>query len=105
MIIETKQRLSFFIDSSSGIRVSYNKSKEELSFSGWYDIISTIKGESISFIDFCKFLGIEKKTLRKILEVIPEKNNLEWEIPQEIKDRAKQKVDYGEKLKESLKEK
>jgi len=105
MIIKTKQRLSFFINSSSGIGVSYNKSKEELFFSGWHDIVSTIKGESISFINFCNFLGVEKKTLEKVLDAVSEKNNVEWEIPQEIKERTKQKADYWEKLKESLKKK
>jgi len=71
MISKSKQQLSFHNESKhSGIQVSYVKSKEVLDFFGWYDGFIGIEGGRISFVDLCRSLDIEKKTLKKAIKVI-----------------------------------
>lgn len=67
-IHKAKQRITFSEHDSSGITVSYVKSRESLSIHGWFDHFVGIEGGSISFVEFCKALGVEKKTLMKALE-------------------------------------
>lgn len=45
---------------SSGIKITYVKSRDTLEFFGWFDHYVGIEGGEIKFKDFCKQLGIRK---------------------------------------------
>lgn len=68
MIHKAKQQITFSRYDTNGITLRYIKTREELDFYGWYDHFVGIEGGSISFVEFCKLLGIEAKTLRKAIK-------------------------------------
>jgi hypothetical protein len=68
MIHKEKQKITFSEHESSGITIAYTKSREELSCHGWFDHCAGIEGGRIDFVEFCRLLGVEKKTLKKALE-------------------------------------
>lgn len=54
-----------FGDKASGILIEYTKSRDTLSFFGWYNTYVGIKGDEITVDEFCERLGIKRGGKRK----------------------------------------
>lgn len=54
-------------NASSGVKVSYTKSRRELFIAGWYDHYVGIESAQIGLTDFLDALGISDTDLRAVL--------------------------------------
>lgn len=64
-----KQRIDITDEySSSGISITYVKSRKTLWVSGWYDSFVGIQGRSLSLAEFFNELGISEKDLKSVFK-------------------------------------